>query len=473
MSSPAGLGPQPAAGPSYWCEWAWLGGAAVTAAVLLETAGGRITAVTPNAAQPAGAVPLPGITLPGLANVHSHAFHRALRGRTHRPGSFWSWREQMYALAERLTPDSYHALARAVFAEMALAGVTAVGEFHYLHHAPGGRRYTDPNAMGAALIAAAADAGIRITLLDTCYLAGGVDVPITGVQVRFSDGSATAWADRVEALAGAVGPAAPVRGPGPVARVGAAVHSVRAVPPGAIAEVARWAAERGAPLHVHLSEQPAENEACLAHYGRTPTELLAGAGALTAGTTAVHGTHLTVADRALLAGTGTGVCLCPTTEQELADGIGPAAALRSGGVPLSLGSDSQAVIDLLAEARAVELDERLATQTRGHFTAADLLTAATATGMRALGWDAGRIEPRRLADLATVGLGSVRLAGIRPADALEHLVFAGTAADITHTIVAGELIVADGRHRHLDPAAALRTALTPLDPNPVRTSTPG
>jgi formiminoglutamate deiminase len=360
----------------------------------------------------------------------------------------------MYALAERLTPDSYHALARAVFAEMALAGVTAVGEFHYLHHAAGGRPYADPNAMGHAVLAAATEAGLRITLLDTCYLHSGMDQPAAGVQERFSDGSAAGWAGRVAALTG-----------GPTVRIGAAVHSVRAVPPAAIATVAGWAADRAAPLHVHLSEQPAENEACLARYGRTPTALLAEASALTGRTTAVHGTHLTPADRALLAAGGSGVCLCPTTERELADGIGPAAALAGAGVPLSLGSDSQAVIDLLEEARAVELDERLATGTRGHFSGADLLGAATVAGMRALGWNAGRIEGGRLADLATVGLGSVRLAGIRPEHALDHIAFAATAADVTHTVVAGALIVADRRHRRLgDVAEALRAALAPLDP---------
>jgi formiminoglutamate deiminase len=440
--------------PAYWCEWAWLGGERVTGSVLVRTAGGRITEVNGGVPQPAGAVPLPGVTLPGLANVHSHAFHRALRGRTQRPGSFWSWREQMYALAERLTPDSYHALARAVFAEMALAGVTAVGEFHYLHHGAGGRRYADPNAMGSALLAAAAEAGLRITLLDTCYLHGGVDRPAAGVQERFSDGSAAGWASRVAALSG-----------GPAVRIGAAVHSVRAVPPAAVAEVAGWAADRAAPLHVHLSEQPAENEACLARYGRTPTEVLAEAGALTRHTTAVHATHLTPADRALLATGGSGVCLCPTTERDLADGTGPAAALAAAGVPLSLGSDSHAVIDLLEEARAVELDERLATGVRGHFSGADLLGAATAAGMRALGWNAGRIEPGRLADLATVGLSSARLAGIHPEHALDHIAFAATAADVTHTVVGGDLVVADRRHCRLDDvAAALRTALAPLDP---------
>jgi formiminoglutamate deiminase len=442
----------PATTAQYWCEWAWLGGDEVAASTVVEMAGERITGVRPGAAAPHGAITLPGVTLPGLANVHSHAFHRALRGRTHRPGSFWTWRERMYAVAERLTPDSYHALARAVFAEMALAGITAVGEFHYLHHAEGGRPYPDRNAMGRALAAAAAEARLRLTLLDTCYLYGGIDRPAEGVQLRFSDGSAGRWAERVALLDDR-----------PRLRIGAAVHSVRAVDPPAIAEVAGWAAARGVPLHVHLSEQPAENGACAARYGRTPAELLDRGGALTERTTAVHGTHLTPDDRGLLAGRGCGVCLCPTTERDLADGIGPAAALRDAGVPLSLGSDSQAVIDMLEEARAVELDERLATGTRGHFTGAELLGLATATGVRALGWDAGRIEPGRLADLTTVDLGGVRLAGTTAEHAVDAVVFAGTATDVTHTVVGGELVVADRRHLRIgDVAAALRAALATL-----------
>ena len=194
-------------------------------------------------------------------------------------------------------------------------------------------------------MAAAAQAGIRITLLDTCYLTSGVDgAALTGPQRRFGDGDAQRWAQR----------AADFTPYGAHARVGAAVHSVRAVPAGQLPVVADWAAERAAPLHLHLSEQPAENEACRAAYGRTPTALLADAGLLGPRTTAVHATHLTGADVRLLGGSGTGVCFCPTTERDLADGIGPAPELAAAGSPLSLGSDSHAVIDPFEEARALE-----------------------------------------------------------------------------------------------------------------------
>ena len=270
---------------SYHCELGLIGDPAdgqVSGSVLLEVEGDRLVRVTPDCDRPDGAVALAGVTLPGLANVHSHAFHRALRGRSEAgPGDFWTWREQMYAIAAELDPESYFALARALYAEMAVSGVTAVGEFHYLHHGPGGTPYSDPNAMGNALIAAAADAGIRITLLDTCYLKGGFDRELEGVQRRFGDGSAAAWAARADDLRS-----------GPSARIGAAVHSVRAVDLSSIGSVSAWASGRGAPLHVHLSEQRAENEGCLAAYGRTPTRVLDDEGALGRRTTAVHATHL-------------------------------------------------------------------------------------------------------------------------------------------------------------------------------------
>ncbi|MFF9808511.1 formimidoylglutamate deiminase [Streptomyces coeruleorubidus] len=435
---------------TYWLEHAWLGtlpqalGSAragetpIEPGVALDVRDGRITAVrTEVTTPPPGAEILRGLTLPGLANAHSHAFHRALRGTVQvGSGTFWTWREVMYATAARLTPDSYHALARAVYAEMALAGITAVGEFHYVHHAPGGARYADPNAMGEALIAAAAEAGIRITLLDTAYLSSGFGQPPTAPQLRFSDGTADAWAERCSVLKER-----------DHARIGAAIHSVRAVPADQLATVARWAQERRAPLHVHLSEQTAENDACREAHGRTPTRLLADHGVLGPRTTGVHNTHLTEEDIALLGGSGTGTCMCPTTERDLADGIGPAAALQRAGSPLSLGSDSHAVIDLLEEARAMELNERLRTRTRGHWTAAALLRAASADGHAALGWeDAGALEPGALADFTTIALDSVRTAGPLPRLGAETAVFAASAADVSHTVVGGRHVVRDGAH---------------------------
>jgi formiminoglutamate deiminase len=405
----------------YWCENAWLPGG-VAAGVLIEVADGVITSVSTS--DSTDAQRLPGVVLPGFANAHSHAFHRALRGRTHGDGgTFWTWREGMYALASKLTPDSYLRLARAVYAEMAVAGVTCVGEFHYLHDRS--------NEMGEALRQAASDAGIRLTLLDTCYLAGGIDLPAQGVQERFTDGTASAWAARVGELRD-----------DPMTRIGAAIHSVRAVPRASLEEVASAFPDR--PLHVHLSEQPAENEACLAAYGLTPTELLHEAGALTPRTTAVHATHLSTKDIQLLGDSRTGACFCPTTEADLADGIGPARELVDAGSPLSLGSDQHAVIDPLLESRALEHGERLRTGQRGRFAPAELLTALT--NHASIGWpEAGRLEVGAPADFVAVRLDSVRTAGSLP----EQVVLTATASDVAVVVVGGRVVALDGVHETL------------------------
>jgi formiminoglutamate deiminase len=436
---------------TYWCELAWLGGERPESAVVVEVDDGTIAAVSAMQTSPGQDVRiLEGLTLPGLANAHSHAFQRALRGRTQRAtGSFWTWRDQMYRLADRIDPESYFALARATYAEMALAGVTAVGEFHYLHHGPGGARYGDPNEMGRVLLAAAAEAGVRITLLDSCYLHGRIGASPEGAQRRFSDGSAEAWAQRVSELEETDS-----------ARVGAAIHSMRAVDPEAAAVVASWARERDRPLHAHVSEQPVENEACLDAYEQTPTGLLDDAGALAANFTAVHATHLDDADVGLLGRAGACCCVCPTTERDLADGIGRMRRLTDAGASLSLGSDSHAVIDLFEEARAVELDERLASGQRVHHSAADLLRAASPAGQACLGWaDAGRIEPGARADLVTVALDGVRLAGWEPELALEAVVFAAGAADVRSVVVDGEEVVRDGLHLKINVADELTDAI--------------
>ncbi|WP_285734192.1 formimidoylglutamate deiminase [Nocardiopsis sp. ATB16-24] len=461
-----------------WCEWAWTGagGDAPERGVLVRTAAGRITSVEAGVPAPADAETLAGLTLPGLANAHSHAFHRALRGRTHAgAGSFWTWREAMYRVAERLDPDSYHRLARAVYAEMALAGITCVGEFHYLHHAPGGSRYSDPNAMGHALTAAAADAGIRITLLDTCYLSGGLDSrgvhrPLSGPQSRFGDGDTGRWADRVDSFVPE----------GDHVRVGVAAHSVRAVPAEQLPDVAEFAARRGAPLHVHVSEQPAENAACLAAHGRTPTAVLADAGVLGERTSLVHATHLTDDDVAAVRRSGATVCLCPTTERDLADGLPRTGDLLPA--PLSLGTDQHAQTDMFEEARAVELHERLRTHRRGTLDTGGLLRAATIRGHTSLGWtrpvsdegaggsgearprpDAGVLAPGARADLVNVALDGVRLAGADPARATDAVVFAATSADVRHVMADGRWIVRDGVHLRVEGTAReLRTVIEEL-----------
>ena len=431
----------------WWAAYALLP-SGVARDVTFEATGGRFTAVTP-ATERGNAEILPGVVMPGFANAHSHAFHRALRGRTHDgSGTFWTWRDRMYAVAAQLDPDSYLALATATYAEMALAGITAVGEFHYLHHAPGGASYGDPNAMGEALRQAAADAGIRLTLLDTCYVAGGLGAtghsPLDAMQQRFGDGDADRWAQRVAGLKESDG-----------MRVGAAVHSVRTVPRDQLGVVA--AAATGRPLHVHLSEQPAENESCQGFYGMTPTALLDVEGVLGPLTSAVHATHLTDEDIETLGRNRTTVCFCPTTERDLADGIGPARRLRDAGSPLSLGSDQHAVIDLLEEARALEMHERLGSLQRGRFRPDELLSAATRH--ESLGWDdAGRIEVGARADLVAVRLDSRRTAGSAP----EQIILSATGADVDTVIVDGRTVVTGGQHLLGNVGMLLHKAIEPL-----------
>jgi formiminoglutamate deiminase len=404
---------------------------------------GRISSIALGGAAASDAKRLRGFTIPGMANAHSHAFHRALRSRTQaNRGTFWTWRELMYRAAERLTPENYHRLARATFGEMALAGITAVGEFHYVHHQSDGTRYDEPNAMGTALLAAAAEAGIRIALLDTLYLHGGLDadgyLDPTGAQGRYSDGGADAWVARIDDLDPAAGQI-----------VGAAVHSVRAVDPDSIT--------------THVSEQTAENDQCFAHHGCTPIELLQECGLLGSNFSAVHATHLSTTDIRLLQESGSAVCMCPTTERDLGDGVGPTRAFVDAGIPISLGSDSHAVIDHFEEARAVELDERLVSRERGIHSAANLTRMAGAGGHQSLGWhDAGTLAVGQRADLVTIALDSPRTAGADPTDPLSAAIFAATAADVRSVVVDGRLIVDDHHHLTVDVATELHAAITDL-----------
>ena len=411
---------------------------------------GRITDVGPRD-QTAGAevTVLPGVVLPGFANAHSHAFHRALRGRTHGDGgTFWTWRQRMYEVAGVLDPDSYYELARAVYGEMVLAGITCAGEFHYVHHAADGSPYADPNAMGEAIRHAASDAGIRLTLLDTCYLWGGLDasgyLPLNARQQRFGDVDVHRWAERVAGIPD-----------DDSFRVGAAIHSIRAVSSEQIPVVV--AASHGRPLHVHLSEQPAENEACLAAFGMTPAQLLNDGGALGSRTTVVHATHLTDDDIGLLGRTRTQTCFCPTTERDLADGIGPAMELKLAGSPLCLGSDQHAVVDMLEEARALEMHERLVHRERGRLQMPDLVASLTVLGHQALGWpDAGRIAVGQRADLVAIAMDTVRTAGSDPA----QILFSASASDVDTVIIDGRVIVSGGRHRTIDVSSELESSIS-------------
>lgn len=418
---------------SIWCEAAMIDGSVLDSVRIVVDQSGRIHSV--QAEQPAQ----PGddrfaFVVPGFANAHSHLFHRALRGRTHdRGGDFWRWREEMYAVAGRLDPDSYRQLARAVFTEMLATGYTSVGEFHYVHHQPDGTPYSHPeHAMELAIVDAAVDVGIRLTLLDTVYLTSNLGKPGTHhelgeLQRRFGDGSASRWLDRWNRLNAAI-----ISRNQSLVTLGAAIHSVRAVPEQDIATIATGL-PNGVPLHVHLSEQPQENRDCVDATGLTPTGLLHRAGALTDRLTAVHATHLTEADIELLGAAGVGIVMCPSTEADLGDGIGPARQLADAGAPVSIGSDQNAVIDPLLELRGLEAGERLASGSRGRFRPSDLWMIGAANGNRSLGIHAGRLRVGEFCDLVELDLGTVRTLGSEP----EQLVLSATAADVTAVAVGG------------------------------------
>jgi formiminoglutamate deiminase len=406
-------------GSGVWhAEQAWLGHRAEN--VLIDVEAGRIKAIIEGAPQSQGAIPLKGWTIPGLANVHSHAFQRLLRGETETGGGdFWEWRKQMYRYAD-WEPADYFNHARRVFREMLEAGITAVGEFHYLH--------SHGNELGLALIDAAREEGIRITLIDACYLRGGLDGrPLDHEQRHFSDRDVEHWVQRVDELKDADG-----------VRIAAAIHSVRAVDPSSMRVVAAWARKRGVPLHIHLAEQQAEVEECRAVDGCSPAELLEREGILGSDLTAIHSIHVDQNDIALLGRNKVSVCACPTTERDLGDRVGPLRLLAEAGCPLTVGSDSNAVIDILEEARALELDQRRATGRRVLHQPEDLLRAATADGMRALGWDAGELKPGMLADFITLDEPESTLwRELSPA----YLMFGFSGRDVTNVVVGGETLI--------------------------------
>ncbi|ATB32818.1 formimidoylglutamate deiminase [Melittangium boletus] len=416
------------------------------------SAEGRVLAEGPV---PEGArvIRMPGrALLPGLVNGHSHAFQRLIRGRTEYVASgsgtddFWSWREAMYRAAEALTPEEVYTASRQAFLEMVLAGITAVGEFHYLHHQADGTPYADRNELAHAVIRAARDVGLRIVLLRVGYARSGFRVPPNPRQRRFIDPDVDTFLASVETLVRTT------RGQ-PGVSVGLAPHSVRAVPREWLEALA--GAHPDLPVHMHVAEQPREIEACLAEHGRRPVELLAELGLLQPRFTAVHAVHVTDAEARLLGERGAGVCACPSTERNLGDGIVPADVLGQAGARLCLGSDSQATVDLLDEARQLEGHLRLARLRRAVLDpgtgavdglAARLFEMATVNGARCLGLTSGALEPGAPADFFTVDLNHPSLLGASPASLLAGIVLGGDKAAVRDVVVEGRRVVSEGHH---------------------------
>jgi len=405
-------------GSGKWhAEQAWLGHRAEN--VLIEVEGGRIKTIEEDTFAPPDAVVLKGWTMPGLANVHSHAFQRLLRAEIESGGGdFWEWRERMYRFTQ-WEPADYFKHARLVFREMLEAGITAVGEFHYLHG--------HGNELGETLIDAAAEEGIRITLIDACYLRGGLDGrPLDLEQMTFSDGDADSWVRRVDDLVDTDG-----------VRIAAAIHSVRAVDPESMRVVATYARERRVPLHIHLAEQAAEVDECMEIEGCSPVALLKREGILGPDLTAVHAIHIDPHDVTLLGQNHVSICACPTTERDLGDAVGPLQALSQAGCRLSVGSDSNAVVDVLEEARAIDLDQRRALGRRVLHQPSELLEAATVNGMRALGWDAGELKAGMLADFITLDQSRDLWREMTPA----YVVYGLSGRDVTSVVVGGQTVV--------------------------------
>ncbi len=413
-------------------------------------------------------VRLPGSALlPGLVSAHGHAFQRAIRGRTERRAgraTFWSWREAMYRAALRLGPDDLHVIARLLFLEMARAGITAAGEFHYLHRDPEGRPYADPDELAKRVLAAAREAGLRVALLRASYARAGSGRPVEGAQRRFVEPSPDGAILAIERLTDS-------RRADPLVSFGLAPHSVRACPAEWVTALALEAERRRLPLHVHVSEQAREVEECRAEHGSSPVKLLARCGALGPRTTAVHAIHLDEEDAAVLGCAGVTVCACPTTERDLGDGVVPADRLLAAGARVALGSDSCLEVDLMAEARALEGHLRLVRQERGILAqeggstdglARRLYGFASTGGMESLGLPGGSLAPGEPADFMVVNLGDPSIAGASRDDLVALAVFSMARTAIRDVYVAGVPVVEAGRSACLDDARAVEQASAAL-----------
>lgn len=429
--------------------------------------------------------------LPGLVNAHSHAFQRVIRGRTeYRTGSvtdsFWTWREMMYSAATRLTPEDLYDASRMAFLEMALSGITTVGEFHYLHNQADGTSYDDPNLLAKEVVRAARDVGLRIALLRVAYARSGYQTEPNPRQARFLEKDPEVYLARVAKLRN------DLRDANGHVWVGIAPHSVRAVGLDYLKEVIVFGNHQDLPIHMHVAEQPAEVSACIEEHGRSPVALLETEGLLSKRFTGVHVIHITPKAARMIANAGAMICACPTTERNLGDGIVPADIFFKEDIRVSLGTDSQTQIDLFEDARELEYHLRLqkmeravlapdrsstpgsptaqhrwagtvgkgtdalaenatgtqsaVSERRASALAARLFECATINGAQSVGAGGGVIEPDRPADFFTVDLDDPSIAGASTDDLLAGIVFSLTKTAVKDVVVGGKQIVEDGRH---------------------------
>jgi formimidoylglutamate deiminase len=454
-------------------EQAWLpdflyhGGQFQSGVAIVADASGRVVNVV-SADQTRNPIRLRNrALLPGLINAHSHAFQRVIRGRTEyrssdETDSFWTWRELMYRAANRLSPDDVYTASRMAFLEMAVSGITAVGEFHYLHHAVDGKPYDDPNLLAKEVIRAAGDVGLRIALLRVAYARAGYQVDANPLQVRFIQ-PVDEYLKAVDDLLSNFTEA------GDMVRVGAAPHSVRAVPLDYLKRVVSFARERRLPVHMHVAEQPAEVSACIEEYGRSPVALLDTEGLLSDQFTAVHAIHVSPKAVPSIARARATVCACPSTERNLGDGVVPADLYFEQGVPIALGTDSQIQIALLEDARELEYHLRLQRKERNVLAgsgdndqsalAKRLFDCASVNGAASLGFEGAALQAGMPADFFTVDLNDPSIAGAGHADLLSSIVFSLAHTAVKDVVVAGRLIVEDGRHNSQEDVVATFAAL--------------
>jgi formimidoylglutamate deiminase len=430
----------------------YTGGLFVAGTALVCDGSGKIVELTD---QDHSVIPLKNqALLPGLVNAHSHAFQRVIRGRTeHRTGratdSFWTWREMMYSAATRLSPEDVYDASRMAFLEMALSGITCVGEFHYLHHAADGKPYDDSNLLAKEAVRAARDVGLRIALLRVGYFRSGYQLEPNPRQARFIEPDVESYLKNVSSLQSNLSSL------GGSAWVGLAPHSVRGVPLDHLRAIFSFAEEKKLPIHMHVAEQPAEVAACVIEYGQSPIALLAEHGLLNERFTAVHAIHVTNDEVAAMAKAQSSVCACPTTERNLGDGVVPADTYLDAGVPIALGSDSQAQIDLLEDARELEYHVRLERKERSILAplnsnrsglAQRLFECATISGADSLGAASGKLDPGCPADFFTVDLDDPSIAGSGQEDLLSGIVFSLARTAIRDVFVGGKPIVREGMH---------------------------
>jgi formimidoylglutamate deiminase len=395
--------------------------------------------------------------VPGLVNVHSHAFQRAIRGKTeyispeNPEDDFWSWRRQMYRAANELNADAFEEVARLTFVEMLRRGITTVGEFHYVHHQPDGTPYEDPNELAKRVIRAAQDVGIRINLLRTAYHRAGYEKSDNLQQRRFYEPDIETYLNRFDDLAEFSHTRDGVS-------VGFAPHSIRAVSRQWLEAIADRATTEQIPVHIHACEQPREIRESIAEYGMTPIRLLEETGLMDANLTIIHGTHLSEDDFDILADGKPVICACPTTEQNLGDGFVESSRLLADGIRIAVGSDSHAIIDLLSEMRILEYNERLRSQQRNRLVASGnvggitdtgrfLISIGTANGAEALQMNVGRLKEGATADFVTVDLEDISMTGVSAEHFPAHWILSSTTACIRDVFVGGQAVVSGRMHK--------------------------